>query len=304
MLIKVVFRSWNGTWRSAGRPVAVAGAGTTSGRGWSRCCHRYRRRGGRRGIGGGASTGSGGGRGPARRGGTYPSGTGRGRARTRCSAAGRSTEHGLWPSRSCRSRQMPLDTSSGRCPSTPRSAGPQHAAGARKKGLRFGLDGPGRAGSRAGRPRPRTLARRPDHETAPARERLVPRPGDRGHRRQRDDTRCSPRPWNASAHPGRAADAHTSAPTVASGPRVLPPPDPRVPAPSADRSHHPEEARPGRTPSTARQRARTAHMASTANSTNPGTRPNAGSACRNRLMASRHVTTNSPSTTRPPSNSP
>ncbi len=207
-----------------GRPVVVAGAGTTSGRGWSRCCHRYRRRGGRRGIGGSASTGSGGGRGPARRGGTYPSGTGRGRPRTRCSAAGRSTEHGLWSSRSCRSRQMPLGTSSGRCPSTPRSARHQHAAEARKKGLRSGPAGPGRAGSRAGRPRPRTLAHRPDHETAPARERLVPRPGDRGHRRAA--RRCP------GVHRGHGTHPHTPAgprtPTrpprpCASGPRVIPP---------------------------------------------------------------------------------
>ncbi|MFJ8313760.1 MULTISPECIES: transposase [unclassified Streptomyces] len=61
------------------------------------------------------------------------------------------------------------------CPSTPRSAGPTSTrSGPEQRGSRFGPDGPGWAGCRAGRPRPRTLARRPDHETSPGRGRLVP----------------------------------------------------------------------------------------------------------------------------------
>ncbi len=197
------------------------------------------------------------------------------------------------------------DTSSGRCRSIPRSAEPAGTPpGLAKEGCRHRPDESGGAGGRAGRPRTRPLAWRPDHQDSPGRRRLlhilatVVTAGQRAGAPQFTEVMDRIHvPRIGGGHP-RTRPAHVLADRACSSRKI------REYLRSRQIPHTIPESAARPAIADAEGRPAAAHPASTASATRPDTKPSAESESAGRHEASRLDTRNSPSATEPPSNSP
>ena len=119
---------------------------------------------------------------------------------------------------------------------------------------------PGKGGARPGRtrrPRPRTLPRRPKHESPPRQRQPCTALGLSRHRRP-----GGRRPCLRDRHGQHPCSAKRTRPTQnptrcrPGGPRLLIPRDPQLPSATRNPSCHPPAIRPGRPPAAARPRRR------------------------------------------------